>query len=231
MADPFETEGLPRCVTHLIFMVDTSSCMDDLKIESLNTTVREALLKIGEKSRNYGDFQIKIAVMEFNDDAKWMYPQPIDAENFKWQNIEFGCKASFGKALAQLNAKLSKLNGFMAESTGCRLPVIVLVSDGKFTDKYEADLESLKSNLWFRCCAKFAITINADADKNALAKFTDSVELVGSVHDIDLFDLLGRLMMGGMLIDYAPKNSMVDWANGSGLFTNNAESDDWSGWK
>ena len=61
--DPFALEPIPRRVTHLIFMVDTSGSMSGSKIASLNTAVRDALDDVGDISKNCGDSQIKIAVL------------------------------------------------------------------------------------------------------------------------------------------------------------------------
>ena len=41
--DPFALDPVPRRVTHLIFLVDTSGSMSGAKISSLNTAVREVL--------------------------------------------------------------------------------------------------------------------------------------------------------------------------------------------
>ena len=46
--DPFALEPIPRRVTHLIFMVDTSGSMSGSKIASLNTAVRDALDDVGD---------------------------------------------------------------------------------------------------------------------------------------------------------------------------------------
>lgn len=183
--DPFEIEQLPRRVTHLIFMVDTSGSMKGAKIASLNAAVRDSLLDVGEISRNCGDSQIKIAVLEFNNDAKWMFVQPIEAEKFQWQDLSTGGMTAFGKAIAELNSKLSKSNGFMGESTGCRAPAIILLSDGNPTDSYARNLEKLKGNPWFKVGVKVAIAIGDDTDKEILQEFTGNSETVITVHNIE----------------------------------------------
>ena len=185
MADPFETEGLPRRITHLIFMVDTSGSMDGPKIASLNAAVREALQDVGEISSNCGDSQIKIAVLEFSNDAKWMYSLPVEAESFQWQDLSADGMTSFGKALSLLNEKLSKSKGFMAEPTGCRAPAIILLSDGCPTDEYSHNLDKLKGNPWFKVGVKVAIAIGDDADKDVLREFTGNIETVITVHNVE----------------------------------------------
>lgn len=183
--DPWDVEVLPRRVMPLIFLVDTSGSMTGAKIASLNTAVREALNDVGEISRNNSDAQIKIAVLEFSSGTNWMYPQPIDAESFVWQDLEASGLTSFGEALKELNEKLSKTHGFMAEPTGSRAPAIILLSDGEPTDEYQHALEKIKGNSWFKVGVKVAIAIGDDANTNILAEFTGNIESVITVHTVD----------------------------------------------
>ena len=183
--DPFALDPVPRRVTHLIFLVDTSGSMSGAKISSLNTAVREALADVGEISHNCSDSQIKVAALEFNSKVSWMYEQPIEAEKFQWQDLNAGGTTVLGSAFAELNAKLSKSKGFMGEQAGCRAPAILLLSDGVPTDEYKRNLEKLKANRWFSVGVKVAIAIGDDADKNVLQEFTGNSESVITVHSVD----------------------------------------------
>lgn len=184
--DPFATDAIPRRVMHLIFLVDTSGSMDGAKIASLNTAVREALNDVGEISRNNSDAQIKIAVLEFSSDIRWMYPQPEDSESFQWQDLQAGGLTSLGAAYNELNNKLSRSHGFMAEPTGSRAPAIILLTDGQPTDEYRHSLDKLNGNRWFKVGVKVAIAIG-DEDTNVatLAEFTGNKEAVITVHNVD----------------------------------------------
>lgn len=183
--DPFATDAIPRRIMHLIFLVDTSGSMGGAKIASLNTAVREALSDVGEISKNNSDARIKIAVLEFASDINWMYPQPIDSESFVWQDLSAGGATSLGAAYSELNSKLSRTNGFMAEPTGSRAPAIILLTDGQPTDSYEHALEKLNGNRWFKIGVKVAIAIgDEDTDINTLVKFTGNKETVITVHDV-----------------------------------------------
>lgn len=183
--DPFALDAVPRRVMPLIFLVDTSGSMSGAKIASVNTAVQEALNDVGEISKNNSDAQIKIAALEFASDTAWMYPQPMDSETFIWQDLEAGGLTSFGAALTELNDKLSKSHGFMAEPTGSRAPAIILLSDGEPTDDYKHALEKIKGNPWFKVGVKVAIAIGDDADQSVLAEFTGNVESVITVHTVD----------------------------------------------
>lgn len=183
--DPFSTDGVPRRVMPLIFMVDTSGSMGGAKIASLNTAVREALNDVGEISKNNSDAQIKVAALEFSSGADWMYDRLIEAESFQWQDLSAAGLTSFGAACTELNEKLSRSHGWMAEPTGTRAPAIILLSDGEPTDEWGHALEKLKGNQWFKVACKIAIAIGDDADKNVLAEFTGNMESVITVHDVE----------------------------------------------
>ena len=148
--DPFALDAVPRRVMPLIFLVDTSGSMDGAKIASLNTAVREALNDVGEISKNNSDAQIKVAVLEFSNGVQWMYPQPIESESFKWQDLTANGLTSLGAAYSELNEKLSKSQGFMTEPTGSRAPAMILITDGMPTDDYKHSLTKLKGNRWFQ---------------------------------------------------------------------------------
>ena len=129
--NPFELDAVPRRVMPLIFLVDTSGSMDGAKIASLNVAVQESLKDVGEISKNNSDAQIKVAVLEFSNGTQWMYPQPIESEAFKWQDLQASGLTSLGAAYSELNEKLSKSHGFMAEPTGSRAPAIILLTAGQ----------------------------------------------------------------------------------------------------
>ena len=184
--DPFAADAVPRRVMHLIFLVDTSGSMRGAKIASLNTAVREALNDVGEISKNNSDAQIKIAVLEFASDIQWMYPQPQDSETFQWQDLQADGVTSLGAAYNELNDKLSRSHGFMAEPTGSRAPAIILLTDGQPTDEYRHALDKLNGNRWFKSGVKVAIAIGDDeTNVDTLAEFTGNKEAVITVHNVD----------------------------------------------
>lgn len=190
--DPFALKPVPRRVMPLIFMVDTSGSMSGTKIASLNTAVREALNEVGAISKNNSDAQIKIAVLEFSSDVFWMYPQPIDAESFVWQDLEAGGMTYFAEAINELNNKLSRSHGFMVEPNGTRTPAIILLSDGEPSTDYKHALDKIKGNPWFKHAVKVAIGVGDDANKEVLIDFTGNEESVITVHNVDQLKKLIR---------------------------------------
>ena len=166
----------------LFFLVDTSGSMVGDKIGSVNDAIRETVPDLQDLSNSNADAAIKIATLQFATDVQWLYPQPIDSGDFRWNDLQVGGLTSLGAALNELNKKLSK-SQFLQEAAGSFAPVIILLSDGGPTDDYRKGLDSIKQNNWFKHAIKIAIAIGNDADKNVLTEFTGNSEAVIEVHN------------------------------------------------
>lgn len=177
-----ERVKIARRTMVLFFVVDTSGSMMGEKIGSVNDAIRETVPDLKDLSSSNPDAAIKIAAMQFDTDVNWLYPQPIDSEDFQWNDLQAGGLTSLGSALKELNQKLSK-SQFLQEAAGSFAPVIILLSDGGPTDAYKDALEEIKKNNWFKHAIKIAIAIGNDADKNVLTDFTGSSESVVEVHN------------------------------------------------
>ena len=137
----------------LFFVVDTSGSMEGSKIGTLNQAIEDVIPEIKDISENNADAQIKIAVLEFSDGAKWITPKPVPAEDFHWDYLNASGLTDFGDACSCLNEKLSR-NAFMSEITGSFAPAIFLLSDGEPTDDFIDRLDDLWKNNWFRKAIK-----------------------------------------------------------------------------
>ena len=177
-----ERINIARKTMVLCVLVDTSGSMSGEKIGSLNDAIRETVPDLKDLSSNNPDAAIKIAVLQFDTDVRWLYPQPIDSEGFLWNDLQAGGLTSLGAALNELNGKLSKTQ-FLQEAAGSYAPVIILLSDGGPTDDFAKGLANVKQNNWFKHAIKVAIAIGNDADKNVLTQFTGNSEAVIEVHN------------------------------------------------
>jgi uncharacterized protein YegL len=86
-----------------------------------------------------------------------------------------------GGAMRALSEKLS-VKQFMREATGSFAPALFLLSDGAPTDDFDAGLEALRKNSWYRHAIKVAVAIGNDANKDVLGKFTGGAESVLETH-------------------------------------------------
>ena len=177
-----ERVKIARKTMVLFFLVDTSGSMSGTKIGSLNDAIRETVPDLKDLSANNPDAAIKIATLQFDTNVHWLYPQPIESEDFVWNDLKVGGLTNLGEALNELNSKLSK-EQFLQEAAGSYAPVIILLSDGGPTDNYKDGLENIKKNNWFKYAIKIAIAIGNDADKNVLSEFTGNSEAVIEVHN------------------------------------------------
>jgi uncharacterized protein YegL len=177
-----DIESIPRRTMVLFFVVDTSGSMSGSKMGTVNTAIAETLPVLSDISAENADAQIKIAALEFSCGAKWLYEKPIEAESFRWNDLSAGGITDFGEACKMLNQKLSR-NEFMQDAVGSFAPVIILLSDGEPTDNYKKDLDTLKSNNWFKAGIKIAIAIGDDANQDVLKEFTGNIECVITAHN------------------------------------------------
>ena len=174
---------IPRRVMTLFFLVDTSGSMFGSKIGAVNTAIEEVIPEIKKISDENADAEIKIAALEFSSGARWLTPNgPIEADQFRWNDLTAEGVTDLGEACKTLNEKLST-KAFMKEATGSFAPAIFLLSDGEPTDDWKKYLAELKQNNWFKASVKVAIAIGDDANQDVLKEFTGTIEAVLTSHN------------------------------------------------
>jgi uncharacterized protein YegL len=174
---------IPRKTMVLFFIVDTSGSMEGKKIGAVNIAIKEVLPEIAKISDENADALIKIAALEFSSGATWITASgPVEADKFRWNNLDAAGVTDLGAACKALNEKLST-KAFMQAASGSFAPALFLLSDGAPTDDWKRELEKLKQNNWFKASVKVALAIGDDADKNVLKEFTNSMEAVLECHD------------------------------------------------
>ena len=178
-----EIKAAPRRTMTLFILADTSGSMEGDRIGEFNNAMQEVIPYLKEISETNADAQIKVAVMEFNSGCEWQYPQPIEAEEFQWRELEAAGLTQMGEAFTELNNQLSTSHGFMKEASGSYAPAIILFSDGEPTDDYKRGLAKLKENGWYKAGIKVAVAIGEDANREVLAEFTGNKEAVLTVHN------------------------------------------------
>jgi uncharacterized protein YegL len=172
--------SIPRRTMVLFFLVDTSGSMSGDKIGAVNEAIREVIPEIKDISAENADAQIKIVVLDFSSGARWLYEQPIDSDQFVWNNLDAGGLTDMGIAFKMLNEKLSRTQ-FMADAVGSYAPAIFMMSDGSPTDEYMKELVELRKNNWFKVAIKVAVAIGSDANTEILKEFTGNEECVLTV--------------------------------------------------
>lgn len=177
-----ESVEVPRRTMVLFFLIDTSGSMSGAKIGTVNAAIENVMPELKDLSESNADSQVKIAVLQFSTGVQWMYNDPVEAENFRWNYLDAGGLTSFGEACSELNSKLSR-SAFMSDASGSFAPAIFLMSDGEPTDNYQDALAKLKQNNWFKKSIKVALAIGDQANKIVLEEFTGNSEAVLTAHD------------------------------------------------
>lgn len=153
-----------RQILNLLFMIDVSGSMHGQRIGMVNYALENIFKEL--KSRDETNAVIKVGMLEFSEDAKWITPQPVLLDHFVFTKVDAQPRlTNFAPAFDLLNSKLSR-KAFMNPDMGEYFaPVILFVTDGEPTDvmEYPHALERLSKNGWFCQSAKYAIAVGEEA--------------------------------------------------------------------
>ncbi|MBR2518693.1 MAG: VWA domain-containing protein [Selenomonadaceae bacterium] len=177
---------IPRKMCPVIFLLDTSGSMSGAPIGAVNDAIRNVLPELISMNESNADNEIKIAVITFDYDAKWIIGEnelmsPEDVQNV-WRDLDANGYTSMGAAFRALNEKLSVSNGFMKRASGSVAPVLFLLSDGEPTDDYRAGLQVLQKNNWYKIAVRVAVGYG-DANDGILREFTGNEGTVLHTND------------------------------------------------
>lgn len=173
--DPLSATGVSRKSLVIFFLIDTSGSMKGKKMGELNTVMEELIPEIRRVGE--ADTEVKVAVLTFSTDVRWMYSSPIPIEDFEWARLRASGVTSLGAAFKELNTRMSR-NGFLNSPSLSFAPVIFLMTDGYPSDDYKSALNELKTNSWYKFGLKAALGIGNEANDNVLAEFTGSADTV-----------------------------------------------------
>lgn len=194
MPSPSRFSAIPRRALPIFYILDTSGSMSGIPIERLNRAMSETLDSLKQIAIHNGDAKLKIAVLDFNTKATWLQPAgPEDMEDFFWPGLEAGGLTSMGAALKELNSKLTK-DAFLKSSTGSLFPVLIFMTDGYATDDYEAALNEINENRYFRNAVKVGFAIGERPDTDMIAKIVGDREAVIRTEDLGVFAKLIRFV-------------------------------------
>ncbi|MBR4382482.1 MAG: VWA domain-containing protein, partial [Selenomonadaceae bacterium] len=169
---------------------DTSGSMSGAPIGAVNRAIENVMPELVSMNESNADNEIKVAVMTFDYDAKWVIGEdellsPEDVTN-SWRDLDANGYTSMGAAFRSLNEKLSVSHGFMKRASGSVAPVLFLLSDGEPTDDYRAGLQVLQKNNWYKIAVRVAVGYG-EANDEILREFTGNEGTV--LHSNDPNDL------------------------------------------
>ncbi len=173
--DPLGATGVSRKSLVIFFLIDTSGSMRGTKMGELNTVMEELIPEIRRVGE--ADTEVKVAVLTFSTDVKWMYAEPIAIEDFEWTRLSASGVTSMGAAFKELSSRMSR-NSFLNSPSLSFAPVMFLMTDGYPSDEYKEGLEALSKNSWYKFGLKAALGIGNEANDDMLAEFTGSKDTV-----------------------------------------------------
>lgn len=173
--DPLSATSVSKKSLVIFFLIDTSRSMVGKKMGELNTVMEELIpeiRKVGE-----ADTDVKVAVLTFGTQVRWMYSEPISIEDFEWSRLRADGVTNMGEAFKELNARMSR-NSFLNSPSLSFAPVIFLMTDGYPSDDYKEALVELQTNSWYKFGLKAALGIGQEANDDMLAEFTGTPDTV-----------------------------------------------------
>ena len=173
--DPLSATSVSKKSLVIFFLIDTSGSMRGTKMGELNTVMEELIPEIRRVGE--ADTDVKLAVLTFSTDVKWMYSQPINIEDFEWTRLNAEGVTSMGAAFKELSLRMSR-NSFLNSPSLSFAPVIFLMTDGYPSDDYKEGLKELQSNSWYKFGLKAALGIGQEANDDMLAEFTGTKDTV-----------------------------------------------------
>ncbi|MEP7305867.1 MAG: tellurium resistance protein [Acidobacteriota bacterium] len=153
---------------HFIWICDCSGSMAvDGKIQSLNNAIREAVPHMQKIADENPNAQVLVRSLMFSTGASWHVSQPTPIASFTWSDLTADGVTDMGQALSSVAKELR-----IPPMTDRALPpVLVLISDGRPTDDWNAGLKELMSLPWGKKSVRVAIAIGDDADLDVLQEF------------------------------------------------------------
>ncbi len=168
-------------VMNVFLIVDTSGSMSGDRIGSVNQAIRETLPELENVQNMQPGVEIRLSLMSFASQAQWITPLPEPVDKFVFANFTAGGGTNAALAFSLLTEKLSR-SAFMNAAGGHFAPLILLLSDGESIGGWEAKLNTLKGNLWFKCATRVAIAAGKDATTEEAMRlfkaFTENEEMI-----------------------------------------------------
>lgn len=137
----------------------------ETRIEVLNKAVQAMIASLAKAEQL--DHEFLVSVITFGEAVRIHLP-PTQASKVEWTPLIAGGGTPLGEAIAMAKQLIED-----KETTPSRAyrPVVVLVSDGKPTDRWEANLETFVGAGRSTKCDRVALAIGAGTDEEMLRKF------------------------------------------------------------
>jgi len=156
----------------VILLADVSGSMAaDGKIDALNTSVAEMIAAFAQEDA--AQAEIQLAIVAFGSEARLHQPL-TPANKVSWRPLQAIGRTPMGAAFALTTDLIEDRTQIPSRAYR---PTVVLVSDGKPTDDWQAPLQRLLGAERAGKAQRFALAIGADADREMLTAFLADPEV------------------------------------------------------
>lgn len=171
----------------LILIIDISGSMNGHKIAAVTDALQNMQETLVDYS--YDNGAVRICVQLFSREVRWFQKKPIPIENFQWEE-------PFCTGMTSLGLACSSLCEFLQNTELSNIIKIILISDGCPTDDYEEGLNRLSELTIFNTTDRYAVGLGEEADIPSLVKFTNDIDKVFRVTDLDkLLDCMTKAIV------------------------------------
>jgi len=145
---------------HFFWICDCSrSMLYHGKMAALNNAIRETIPYMRDVARRNPHARLLVRTLRFATGAEWHVPNPTPISEFQWSDLQAKGWTHLGKALSMVAHQLE----MPPMDRHALPPVLVLISDGRPTDDFDAGLNALLAQPWGRNAVRLAIAIGSEA--------------------------------------------------------------------
>lgn len=207
--------GVQRPDLHVFYILDTSGSMRGNPIGVLNNAMESTVDALRQVAAVNSNARVKIAVLEFNTTNRWIQPAgPEEVEYFFWDALSANGMTYMGAALDELDSKLHR-GQFLEARTSTLMPIIIFMTDGFANDDYEASLERIMQNKWFKRAGRIGFAIGENPDVSMIVKLTGDPEAVIHTDDLNHFAKMIRFVSTSSVTLGSQSRTETDGANGA----------------
>jgi len=158
----------------VIILADTSgSMMVEGKISVLNEAIQDMVSTFSQESARQAE--IKVSLITFGGDSAEIYLPLVKATEIQnMKPLEAIGRTPMGHAFSLAYDILEDKD--LITSRDYR-PVVILLSDGHPTDKWEKELEKFSGNERAKKASRFSMAIGSDANLDILSGFNNDLEV------------------------------------------------------
>ena len=158
---------------NLYIIIDLSDSMKGQSIGSANDIAANIVLHFRDTVESNPLASGSVKVISVGDNAKLIANK--DAQSFEWNDVLCNGLSNIGEAYGIINSSIDQFSN----------NIIVLISDGGFTDDYVASLASLMDTPAFIDATRISVAVGANYDAEQLEYFCGIPYNLVTADDID----------------------------------------------